>query len=41
MMVAFVDEHRAAYGAEPIGDMPLAEMELAYYRQAGEWAIAV
>ena len=32
-MKAFIDEHRDAYGVEPIGNIPPAEAEAAYYAQ--------
>jgi len=32
-MKAFIDEHREVYGVEPIGSIPPAEAEAAYYTQ--------
>lgn len=39
-MTAFIDEHRAIYGVEPIGNIPPAEAEAIYYQQTRELAMA-
>ncbi|MEO0623405.1 MAG: hypothetical protein AAF183_14390 [Pseudomonadota bacterium] len=39
-MIAFIDDHREAYGLEPIANIPPAEAEASYYAQIDAVAAA-
>jgi hypothetical protein len=40
VMIAFIDDHRGAYGVEPIGNIPPAEAEERYHAMTEQPAMA-